>query len=134
VTGALLVARYGDRGKRGLWLSTTILVFPILLIVFALTRSYPLALGLCLFLGVGFMQTFTLLNTLLQTLVADEVRGRVLSLYTLTFFGFMPFGNLAIGALAERWGLQPAIVLSAVTSFTLTLVVLWATPSLRKLA
>jgi MFS family permease len=133
VGGALLVARYGDQGRRGLWLHWAILGFPLLLIVFALNRSYPLSLVLSLFLGVGFMQTFTLLNTLLQTQVADEMRGRVLSLYTLTFFGFMPFGNLAIGTLAEVWGIRPAIVVSAIFSFVLTLIVLWKTPSMRKL-
>jgi MFS family permease len=133
VSGALLVARYGDRGHRGQWLSITILGFPLLLTFFALNGSYPVALSLSIFLGVGFMQTFTLLNTLLQTHVADEMRGRVLSLYTLTFFGFMPFGNLAIGALAEWWDLRPAIVLSATLSFLLALLVLWKTPSLRRL-
>ena len=134
VTGAFLVARYGENGRRGLWLSATLLGFPVMLTLFALNSTYVVALGLSLFLGVGFMQTFTLLNTLLQTLVADEMRGRVLSLYTLTFFGFMPFGNLALGSLAERWDLQSAIVLSATLSFVLALVVLWVTPSVRRLS
>jgi MFS family permease len=134
VTGALLVARYGDRGRRGVWLATTILGFPLLLTLFALNRSYPLALGLSVLLGVGFMQTFTLLNTLLQTQLVDEMRGRVMALYTLTFFGFMPFGNLAIGWLAERWSISPAIITSALLSFVLTLLVILKTPSLRQLA
>ena len=43
------------------------------------------------------MLTFTIINTLLQTNVDDQMRGRVMGLYTLTFFGFAPFGNLAIG-------------------------------------
>jgi MFS family permease len=133
VTGALFVARYGDSGQRGRWLSWTILGFPILLALFAVNRSYVLALGLSLLLGVGFMQTFNLLNTLLQTQLADEMRGRVLAIYTLTFFGFMPFGNLAIGALAEAWGLSQAIVLSAVCSFVFALLVLVKTPTVRTL-
>ncbi|MCL4860970.1 MAG: MFS transporter [Caldilineaceae bacterium] len=133
VAGALLVARYGDQGVRGRWLIATILGFPILLAIFAMNRSYPVTLGLSIFLGIGFMQTFTLLNTLLQTQLADEMRGRVLSLYTLTFFGFMPFGNLAIGWLAERWELSAAILVSALLSFTLALIVIWKTPTLREL-
>lgn len=133
VTGALLVARYGDLGVRGRWLTATILGFPIMLIIFALNRSYGWSLVLAIILGIGFMQTFTLLNTLLQTQVADEMRGRVLSLYSLTFFGFMPFGNLAIGAISEWWGLSQAIVLSAVLSFSLALIILWTTPSVRQL-
>jgi MFS family permease len=134
VSGALLVARYGDQGLRGRWLIGAILGFPLLLILFALNRSYPLALGLSILLGIGFMQTFTLLNTLLQTQLVDEMRGRVMALYTLTFFGFMPFGNLVIGWMAEQWALSPAIITSALLSFGLTLIVIVKTPSLRQLA
>jgi MFS family permease len=134
VAGALLVARFGDRGQRGRWLSWAILGFPWLLAIFALNHSYPWALGMGIFLGVGFMTTFTLLNTLLQSNLADDMRGRVLSLYTLTFFGFMPFGNLAVGALAEWWGISQAIILSGACSFIFALLVLWKTPSVRQLA
>jgi predicted MFS family arabinose efflux permease len=133
VTAALIVARYGDRGQRGRWLTWAILVFPILLTIFALTRSYVVSLALAVLLGIGFMTTFTLLNTLLQTRLADEMRGRVLALYTLTFFGFMPFGNLAIGALSEWWGISQAIVASASLSFLLALIVLIKTPEVRRL-
>lgn len=79
------------------------------------------------------MLQFTVINTLLQTYVADEMRGRVLSLYTLTFFGFAPFGNLAIGALAEEWGLSPAIGLNATLGLILSgAVILWV-PALRRM-
>lgn len=133
VSGALLVARYGDRGMRGRWLSWAILSFPIALAIFALNRSYPLAMGLGIVLGIGFMSTFTLINTLLQSNLIDEMRGRVLSIYTLTFFGFMPFGNLAVGAISERWGLSEAIILSAACSFIFALWILWKTPAVRQL-
>jgi MFS family permease len=134
IAGAFLVATFGDRGLRGRWLSWAILSFPWLLAIFALTRSYEVALGLGVLLGVGFMSTFTLLNTLLQSSLVDEMRGRVLSLYTLTFFGFMPFGNLALGILAEWWGISQAIILSAACSFVFAVLVLWKTPAVRRLA
>jgi MFS family permease len=133
VAGAILVARYGDRGFRGRWLSWAILSFPWALAVFALNENYYLALGLGIVLGVGFMSTFTLINTLLQANLLDEMRGRVLSIYTLTFFGFMPFGNLAVGAISEWWGISEAIILSAVCSFVLALWILWKTPAVRQL-
>lgn len=133
IIGALLVARYGDRSVRGRWLSWAILGFPLLLAIFALNRSYYVALAMSILLGIGFMSTFTLINTLLQTQLADEMRGRVLSLYTLTFFGFMPFGNLAIGLLAEWWGLSQAIILSAACSFLFALLVLLWSPSVREM-
>jgi MFS family permease len=134
VTGAFLVATFGDRGFRGRWLTGSILSFPLLLTLFALNQHYWLAFALSVLLGIGFMSTFTLINTLLQNQLDDAMRGRVLALYTLTFFGFMPFGNLAIGALAEWWGIREAIVLSAACSFIGALLILWKTPAVRRLA
>jgi MFS family permease len=133
VTGAFIVAKWGDRGQRGKWLSWAIMGFPVVLTLFAYNRYYPLTLFLAVLLGVGFMLTFTLINTLLQTGLADEMRGRVLSLYTLTFFGFTPFGNLAIGSMSEWIGLSQALMISAVLSFvTAGAVLLWI-PSVRRL-
>lgn len=133
LTAAYLVARYGDRGKRGRWLSYALLGFPVVLILFAYTPYYPVSLLLALLLGIGFMFVFTLLNTLLQTHVADDMRGRVLSLYTLTFFGFAPFGNLALGSLSESIGLSMALTASAATCLVLSAAVLWWTPAVRRL-
>ena len=79
------------------------------------------------------MLEFTLINTILQTRLPDEVRGRVLSLYTLTFFGFAPFGNLAIGVLSEAWGLSATIATSALTALVLAGVVLLIVPRVRRL-
>ncbi|MBX3015829.1 MAG: MFS transporter [Caldilineaceae bacterium] len=131
---AYFIARYGDHGQRGQWLAISAIAFPIVLCGFALNRSYPVALILGVFLGMGFMSQFTLINTLLQTNISDEMRGRVMSLYTLTFFGFTPFGNLAIGAVAEQWGLGEAIASSALIALVLSLIVIYKTPQLRQLA
>ncbi len=134
VAGAFMIAQYGDRGQRGRWLVWSALLFPLVLAAFAINQNYPVSLVLALLLGVGFMLTFTLINTLLQTHLADEMRGRVLSLYTLTFYGFTPFGNLLIGSLSERLGLSTAITASAVASLALSAVVILTTKQLRRLA
>jgi MFS family permease len=81
------------------------MTFPVVLTAFALNSNFIVALLLTYLLGVGFMLEFTQINTLLQTRVDDHMRGRVLSLYTLTFFGFAPFGSLLVGALGEAFGL-----------------------------
>lgn len=133
VSGAFIVANWGDKGQRGRWLSYAILGFPIVLAVFAVNRNYHLALLLAILLGIGFMMTYTLINTLLQTQLVDEMRGRVLSLYTLTFFGFTPFGNLAIGSLSEWLGITPAMIVCALLSLVTTGVILWWIPQVRKL-
>jgi len=134
VMGALVVARSGGFGRRGRWLTRASLAFPIILFVFAYMPFFYPSLVLAFGLGVAFMLQFTLINTLLQLRVADEMRGRVLSLYMLTFFGFAPFGNLAIGTLAEVWGLSLTIGLSAAVAAILSGVVFLLVPNLRKLA
>lgn len=134
VTGAFFLATYGDRGRRGLWLFCAAMTFPVILILFALNSNYIASMVLAYLLGVGFMTQFTLINTLLQTLVDDNMRGRVLSLYTLTLFGISPFGNLAVGALSEVLGLNVSLALMAVITFTSAVVIFWKTPQLRRLA
>ncbi|MEX1020657.1 MAG: MFS transporter [Litorilinea sp.] len=134
VTTAFLIARYGERGRRGQWLAIGAITFPVVLILFAVTQHYYTSLVLAGLLGMGFMAVFTLINTLLQTSVADAMRGRVLSLYTLTFFGFTPFGNLLIGSLSEVLGLSLALTLSALLCLGLQLYIFVRTPSLRAMA
>lgn len=134
ICAAVLIARNGDNGGRGVWLGRLAIFFPLVLIVFANNTNYLLSLGLAVLLGIGFMAQFTLINTLLQTNIADDMRGRVMSLYTLTFFGFTPFGNLVMGAVAERWGLSLAISLSALVALCMSAVVLLRSPKLRALA
>jgi len=134
VIGAFLMARYGERGQRGRWLVWVDLAFPFILMAFGYNANFSLALLLAFGLGVGFMLTFTIINTLLQTNVDDQMRGRVMGLYTLTFFGFAPFGNLAIGTLAERWGMSFTILLSAACSLILSASVILLVPQLRKMA
>ena len=133
VVGAFLMARYGERGQRGRWLIWVDLAFPFILLAFAYNSNFSLALLLAFGLGVGFMLMFTIINTLLQTRVDDGMRGRVMGLYTLTFFGFAPFGNLAIGTLAQSWGMSLTIFLSAACALVLALIVIGLVPRLRKM-
>jgi MFS family permease len=101
--------------------------------LFAFNTEFLVALGLAVGLGVGFMLVFTCINTLLQTNVDDQMRGRVMGLYTLTFFGFAPFGNLAIGRLAEQWGMSVIITVNAACTFLLAAIVIALVPQLRKM-
>jgi MFS family permease len=133
VTGAFILAHHISNGRRGKLLVITNIAFPVILIIFSFTSLYPLSLLLAYGLGVGFMVQFTTLNTLLQTRVEDKFRGRVMGLYTLTFFGFAPFGNLLIGYLGEKLGLGVAMVIFALLSLVLSRVVLMKTPEIQKL-
>ena len=134
VCTAFFIARYGERGQRGRWLVAANFAFPIGLLLFANNTSPTIAMFLALLLGIGFMFEFTLINTLLQTGVPDEMRGRVMGLYTLTFFGFAPFGSLAIGQWAEILGMSLTISISALLTFGLAVIVIALVPKLRKLS
>ena len=133
VASAFFIARYGDRGQRGRWLVMANLAFPIALLAFANNSSPTIAMALALLLGVGFMFEFTLINTLLQTSVPDDMRGRVMGLYTLTFFGFAPFGNLALGMWADVYGMSLMVSISALLTLGLAVFVIALVPRLQKL-
>jgi MFS family permease len=133
VTSAFLLTHRAIHGKRGKLLVLTNIAFPLILIAFSFTSLLPISLLLAYGLGMGFMMQFTTINTLLQTRVDDAFRGRVMGLYTITFFGFAPFGNLLIGYLGEKIGLAFAITLFAVCSLILSQLVLLKAPTVKEL-
>ncbi len=111
VIGALSLAVIGHRLPRGRVLSLASFVYGVLIVLFALTRSLPLVLGLLTLLGCAIITTAALTNTLLQTIAPDELRGRVISLYALAFVGISPFGALLAGWVAERYSTPAALVI-----------------------
>ena len=106
-------------------------IFPVILAAFAISSNYYLALLFAFGLGVGFMINFTIINTLLQTRVEDSFRGRVMGLYTITFFGFAPFGNLLLGYLGQNIGLSISMAAFALCSMLLAGVIIEKTPTLK---
>lgn len=113
-SGALALATLGRRIRRGRLLELAAYAFAILLVVFSFTRS--LALSAALLLGVGFSMILSnaLANALLQTMVPDELRGRVMAAYAWLFVGVGPvLGPFIAGALADQIGAAPTIALSA---------------------
>jgi MFS family permease len=79
-------------------------LFGMGLIALSFSRVLWIALILMVMTGFGMMLQMAASNTVLQTLVADEMRGRVMSLYTMALMGMVPFGNLLAGSLAARVG------------------------------
>jgi MFS family permease len=79
------------------------------LILFGLSPVLWLSLPLMALIGFGLMQSVTGINTIIQSLVPEDMRGRVMSYYTMAFLGAAPFGNLLASALAERLGAPTAV-------------------------
>ncbi len=87
-------------------------LFGLGLIGFGLSRFFPLSLLLMLIVGFGMMQGMAASNTVIQTLVRDDKRGRVMSFYTMAFMGMAPFGSLLAGSLAHRLGAPHAVMIT----------------------
>jgi MFS family permease len=94
-------------GKR---MAITSLTFGAALIAFAFSQIFWLSMLLMLVVGFSMMQVIASGNTILQTIVDEDKRGRVMSFYTLAFIGAAPIGSLIAGALANRIGAVPTIV------------------------
>jgi MFS family permease len=106
--GALLGAFWlaTRRGPEGLHrvIPLAAIVFGAGLMGFALSRRLWLSLTFMVVAGFGMMVQFASSNTLLQTVVDDKKRGRVLSFFLMAYFGTTPFGSLVAGALSRRYG------------------------------
>jgi MFS family permease len=89
-------------------------IFGIGLVAFGLSNNLWLSLPMMLVTGFGMMQGLTSSNTILQTLVDEKLRGRVMSYYTMAFVGMAPFGSLLAGALAHAIGAPHTVIVSGV--------------------
>lgn len=87
-------------------------VFGASLVLFALSRAPWLSMLILTVTGFGMMQQMAASNTILQTIVADEKRGRVMAFYAMAFMGMTPFGSLLAGSLASHIGAPRTVMLS----------------------
>ena len=103
------------------------------LVAFSLSRNTTLSLALMLFTGAGFMVQMASSNTVIQTIVREDMRGRVMAFYTMAFMGTAPFGSLLAGALAARIGAPRTILLGGAVCILGGLVFARRLPKLREL-
>ena len=89
-------------------------IFGAGLIAFGLSKNLWLSLPMMLVTGFGMMQGLTSSNTILQTLVDEKMRGRVMSYYTMAFVGMAPFGSLLAGAMAHAVGAPNTVIISGI--------------------
>src|SRR5499427_6062820 len=131
--GALFLAYLGDFKHKGWFVLCGVLAFGICLVGFSLSTRVTLSLLFLFALGFGIVCSVAVTNTLLQKLVTDEMRGRVMSMFMLSFIGAMPIGNLIAGAASHRFGVQHTLatggIIIAVFAGTLTI----KSPRLRQL-
>ena len=110
VIGGLLIAALAGRGKRGRLWSTCSFLLPLVMIGFALTRWLPLSLLLLAGMGFFLVSIMNTNNAVVQMRVPDELRGRVMGIYSLMFMGGGPIGSLLVGEVAS-WTSEPMTAL-----------------------
>lgn len=130
--GALSAATMSRNPNKGMQVTIGSLVFPMALLCLAFTNIFPVAL-ICLgFAGYGVVTQNAVSNTLVQSMVPDALRGRVTSIYSLTFFGPAPFGALMAGALAQWLSISMALAICSGVSLAFALGLFVLAPSFRK--
>ncbi|MGB3400731.1 MAG: MFS transporter [Candidatus Deferrimicrobiaceae bacterium] len=133
VLGSLYAATGGAVRRKGALLTAGSLSFPVLLLAFSLSRSYPGAIFLLAAIGFAFVILNAPANSLLQTLVPDHLRGRVLAIYVSLFLGLMRLGGLLVGLLASATSATAALAITVTGSLVASLLVLRKFPELRRM-
>jgi predicted MFS family arabinose efflux permease len=121
IPGGLIVAGMTNSPWKGRVMGLSACLYMGMVTLFALSTVFVLSFAILVVAGVGWSMMVTLNQTLLQIHVADEFRGRIVSLYTMAT-GTTPFGNLGMGALADGIGVQAAVASFALTALALATV------------
>ncbi len=130
---ALMLASFGRSRFKGKLLTLGMFAFPLLLLLFTFMRSLPLALLVLVGTGMAVILIMNIANALVQGLVPDALRGRVMSVYSLTFFGCMPLGALWVGAVAEYVSAPTAMIIGALISLAFAGLLFVFAPWVRRL-
>lgn len=133
VLGSLYAASGGAVRRKGALLAAGSLSFPVLLFAFSLSRRYPVSIVLIAAIGFAFVIQNAPANSLLQTLVPDHLRGRVMAIYVSLFLGFMRLGGLLVGLLASATSATAALAITGAGSLAASLIVLEKFPDLRRM-
>jgi len=129
--GALSLARRTTLQGYGRSIAFAATGLGLSLIAFSTARLFWLAAALLVPVGYAMMTQMAASNTLIQSMVPDALRGRVMAVYTMMFMGMAPLGALLAGVLAERLGAATTVALGGMFCLAGGLLLLWRLPGLR---
>ena len=110
LAGSIMLALRSTVRGLGRWVAVSCTIFGATLIAFGLSRALWLSVAILVPLGAAMMVQMSSSNTLIQSMVPDELRGRVMAAYTMMFMGMGPLGSLAGGTVADRVGAPIAVM------------------------
>jgi MFS family permease len=108
------------------------MMFAVSLSAFSISGQMWLSLLILFVAGFGMVVEFAASNTLLQTLVDDKMRGRVVALYSMSFMGITPLGSLALGSVAETAGVQHTLFVAGILCVVAALLFLRKIPLINE--
>ena len=132
LVSALILAsmvRFKIRGKY--WI-IGVLILPVTLFIFAWVRWLPLSLVVLAVVGWSMMMITNNSNAIIQSVIPDQLRGRVMGIYALVFNGSIPIGSLLAGAVAQKIGSPVTVTLSAAILFILAIIAWVYFPDIRQ--
>lgn len=132
LVGALFLAQRESVRGLGRVIAVAATTFGAGLFAFGTSRALPLSMMLLAVAGFGLMVQTASSNTFLQTAVSDDMRGRIMSFYTMAFSGTMPIGSLFAGAAADRIGAPATVMIGGAATVAAALLFAWALPALRR--
>jgi MFS family permease len=130
VLGTLTIATMGTVRRKGLMVLGAIFAMGIAILMFSQSRSFPLSLGLLVISGAAQMVYITTNQTILQLMIPDHLRGRVMGIYMLNM-GLMPLGALFAGSVASAFGAPTAAAIMGGSVASLALFIGIKSPSVR---
>ncbi|MBF0606062.1 MAG: MFS transporter [Candidatus Magnetobacterium sp. LHC-1] len=110
----VIIAFKGDISKKRSYMSFTSVIFPFVLFIFAISGNFILSLASLCVMGFSMVSFLATANSYVQLKTRDELRGRVMSIYTMMFLGMAPLGAAFMGTMAQGIGIQKTIAINAV--------------------
>jgi MFS family permease len=130
---ALMVANISERLQhKSRFMNWGMLIMVIGLLLFGLSSNFILTMIALALAGGAMVAVNTTMNTIVQSTVPEELRGRILSVWTLCTVGFMPLGNLQSGIVAEQWGAPASTIINTILFVIITGIVFLLIPKMRR--
>jgi predicted MFS family arabinose efflux permease len=132
LVGSLAITLLAGRQHKGLMVIGGVATFGTAMVLFALVERWPLALALLAVLAMADSCYFLTVNALMLSHAPEQLRGRVMSLFTLADLGMQPLGSVALGATASQLGPRPAVAMAGTLTIVAALAIASRMPGIRK--
>jgi len=133
LAGALTLASLGNFRHRGRLILASSIIFVFFLDMFALSRNFALSSAVLTVIGFTMVMQAATTNSLLQTMSPDNLRGRVMAVFSTMFVGFAPIGSFQAGLIAQHFGAPIALIVGSAAMTLCIVLVLLLRPQVRTL-